>query len=111
MMAAMSAAVVLLAAGLAIRGGSMEPGISPVPASRPVLVDAVAALDTVEPLADDASFNLLADLASDLDWNDAAEAGLAVRSGASDLALVDFSMAEREELQRLLTEELAGRPL
>jgi predicted anti-sigma-YlaC factor YlaD len=62
------------------------------------------------PIADDASLTFVADLASDLDLDGAAQAGLAVRAGAVDGVLPTLSASETAELQRLLTEALAERP-
>lgn len=60
------------------------------------------------PLPADPSFSLIADLAGDLDWEGAAEAGFMVRSGVAEFAVVDLSVDERMELRRLLTEEIAA---
>jgi hypothetical protein len=109
MTVAMSAAVVLLAVGLAVRGGSAGPGTPSV--SAPPLAELETAADVAEPLPDDASLQLLADLASGMDWDDAAGAVMVVRKGSSDLALTGLSATERAELQRILTEELAGQTL
>jgi hypothetical protein len=49
---------------------------------------------------------VLADLVSDLDIDSAREAGLAAGPGAADTALLQLTFAEREELMRLLKEEL-----
>jgi hypothetical protein len=49
---------------------------------------------------------VLADLASELDIDAAREAGLAAGPGAADTALLQLTGPEREELMRLLREEL-----
>jgi hypothetical protein len=67
------------------------------------------ATDALAPLAEDASLSLIADLAGDLDWDAAADAGLTTRDGAVDLVLLEMSADERLELQRLLKQELSGR--
>lgn len=54
---------------------------------------------------DDPSWSLMADLAADLDWDAAADAGL-VAPGGVDRAIMDLGADERRELHRLLTEEL-----
>ena len=46
----------------------------------------------------------MTDLAADLDWDAAAEAGLMPAAGAVDRAIVDLTADERRELQRLLQE-------
>jgi hypothetical protein len=67
------------------------------------------AADTgTEALADDPSLSLIADLAGDLDWDGAIEAGLAAGAGAVDHALFNMSEDERLQLQQMLKEELSG---
>ncbi len=57
-------------------------------------------------IADDVPLGLLGDLAGDLDWDGAAEAGITMRAGAADGMLTDLSEDERVELRRLLKEEM-----
>ena len=59
----------------------------------------------VTPLPDDESIGLMADLASDLDWDGVAELGLAPVGGVEGAAS-EMSADERVELQRLLHEAL-----
>jgi hypothetical protein len=81
----------------------------PVNPALPAPIDASAGvLDT--PISDDASLSFVADLASDLDWEGAAQAGFAARPGAVDGVLPTLSATEAVELQRLLTEALARPP-
>jgi hypothetical protein len=68
----------------------------------------IASADGAEPPVDDPSLSLLADLASDLDWDEAIEAGLPTGAGALDHALFDMSEDERLQLQELLKEELSS---
>jgi hypothetical protein len=56
---------------------------------------------------DESSWMLITDMAADLDWDGAIEAGLAAPAGAVDRAVFDLSADERRELQRLLNEELS----
>ena len=65
--------------------------------------------DVIElaPLSDDASLSVLADLTSDLDWDTATEAGFSLRAGAVDDLVSALTTEERQELGRLLQEELA----
>jgi hypothetical protein len=62
------------------------------------------------PIADDASLSFVADLASDLDWEGAAQAGLTAGSGAVDGVLPTLSEREAAELERILTDALAQHP-
>jgi hypothetical protein len=59
------------------------------------------------PLTEDPSLVLIADLAGDLDWDSAAEAGLTTRSGAVERAIMELAPDERLELQEILKLELA----
>lgn len=95
-------AVMMIAVGVSLR----EPPAMSVSAvsSRSSADDGVG---PAEAAGDDASLALLADLASDLDWEGVAEVGWTIPAGTMDRVLVDLSAAERIELRRLLTEELA----
>jgi hypothetical protein len=62
------------------------------------------AIAATPPAADDASLNLVADLASQMDWESASQLGVALHAGAADEAIGDLSPAERRELERLLRE-------
>jgi hypothetical protein len=66
-----------------------------------------AALAPVERLADDDMLAFVADLAGNLDWDDASDIGLAVR-GVDERAVADMTDVERRELHRLLTEALGN---
>jgi hypothetical protein len=100
-----AAAVVAVALSVLPR----TPPDSPViPASRPT-IDASAGAPEM-PLADDASLSFVADLASDLDWEGATQAGFAAGPGAVDGVLRNLSDSETAELERILTDALARRP-
>jgi hypothetical protein len=77
----------------------------------PTPASGVAALtdapDEVAPIADDPSLSLVADLAADLDWESAREAGLIPRVGRDDAAVNQLTDGERRELRQLLQGELA----
>src|ERR1700693_3635539 len=68
--------------------------------------EAGAAAAPTEPLAEDPSLALVADLAADLDWGGATDAGLTAVGGA-DGAINQLNADERRELDRLLKEALA----
>jgi hypothetical protein len=72
----------------------------------PVLEPPTAIVRTTEPLAEDASLALVADLAAGLDWDGATDAGLTMVGGA-DGAIKQLNAGERRELDRLLKEALA----
>lgn len=76
--------------------------------SEPAAAGTVASLAAPElvVLPDDESIGLMADLASDLDWDGVAELGLAP-VGGTERAASEMTADERVELQRLLREALA----
>ena len=78
----------------------------PVSVRRPhssPMSDRVAELGIV---GDDATLDLVADLSADIDWDEAAEAGLSIHEGAADKAVTQLTDDERVELRRLLQAEL-----
>jgi len=72
---------------------------------------AISLADVVEPLEspDDASLSLVADLAADLDWETASEAGFTTHVGVDNDAVTQLSDGERHELHQLLKGELGPR--
>lgn len=69
----------------------------------------VPALAAAEPAAPDEAppderFAIVADLVGELDWDTAMSAGLAVKPGAADLAVLELTASEQQELTRLLKE-------
>ena len=83
----------------------VAPSAGTANASASAAVVGVPGLEPVTPLPDDESIALMADLASDLDWDGVAELGLASAGGAQ-WAAAEMTAGERVELQRLLREEL-----
>lgn len=96
-------AAVALAAVIALGTG----GPQPVSTGGSTPVVAEAATGSGAAVAEDPSLNLIADLASDLDWDAAAEAGLTAVGGTVDRAVLELTPEERVELRRLLKEELS----
>jgi hypothetical protein len=74
--------------------------------------EAAAVSGAADPLAgldasrDDGSWLLVTTVAGDLVWDDTVEAGLVVRPGSVDRAVLMLTAEERSELARLLTAEL-----
>jgi hypothetical protein len=62
--------------------------------------------EPVDPPVDDPWADVLGALAADVDWDAAAEAGLSVRAESIDRLVFELTDEEREELRRLLHEEL-----
>jgi hypothetical protein len=54
----------------------------------------------------DADWTLVADMANELAWDDAAEAGWSPRPGAADTAMLQLSDDQRQELVRLIEAEI-----
>jgi len=75
----------------------------------PAALATAAARDLTPSLDNDPSLSFIADLASDLDWDDAVEAGLTSGTDAVERVVQDMSDDERRELRRVLQEEM-GRP-
>ncbi len=94
-----AAAALVIAFGLA---SVLTLRLTPNPvAPQPAPTEAIAA---TPPAADDVSLNLVADLASQMDWESASQLGVALHAGAADEAIGDLSPAERREMERLLRE-------
>ena len=102
------------AAAVAVAVALQAPNRAPTdvrPPSRPAAVAAGsevgAAVTPATVLADDESLGFVADLMGDLDWDAVSELGLTGRGG-SDRVVAEMNDGERVELQRLLSEALAG---
>jgi len=95
--------VAVLAVAVMLRTPSPVP--SALPATGSVEQTADAGIPAPEP--DDPSLALLADLASDVDW-DVAGSDFGAMTGASERSLSELNADERTELHRLLSEALSG---
>ena len=94
-------AVVMLAVAIGTLAGRWSaPALSP--SSNTFVAETVDWYD----LPDDPSLSLVADLAAELDWDGAAEAGLTTHIGADNDAVMQLSEGERRELSQLLRMEL-----
>jgi hypothetical protein len=99
---AVGACLVILAAVLSWRAHTARP-----PATADGGASALEASASPPASADEASLILLSDLASDLDWDGEAEAGLVSPTEVVDRAITELNAGERVELKRLLNEELS----
>jgi hypothetical protein len=105
-LAAVAAAVIVAVA--ASRGPILQ---TPIP-STPLPVGENAQLPSLPPLeplgaADDPSLGLMADYGTALNWDDMREEmALVSHVGSTDEAVIELSAEERQELQRLLEEEM-----
>jgi hypothetical protein len=64
-------------------------------------------VDVAAPQGEDPSLSLLADLAGELDWEDARQAGLMTAVGSVDRVVIEMTNDERLQLQQILKEELS----
>jgi hypothetical protein len=99
-------AAVVLAIVIVTSGG--RPG-QPVSAPAGPAASAADPLDDSSSLGDDPSLSLMADLAADLDWDAASEAGLTTHVGVDNDAVTELTDGERRALNQLLKGELAHR--
>ena len=99
-------AAVVLAIVIVTSGG--RPG-QPVSAPAGPSASAAGPLDDTLSLGDDPSLSLMADLAADLDWDAASEAGLTTHVGVDNDAVTELTDGERRALNQLLKGELAHR--
>ena len=104
--AAGAAAVLVVAALGPLRPASVSrESISPERAAV-----AVAPVPAADSLLEDDSLSFVADLASNINWDSAADAGLTAH-GDADRVLADMDAGERAELRRLLAEALGDRKI
>ena len=82
-----------------------QPSIVPAPA--PSVAAIPESSNDLSAVADDPSLSLVADLAVDLDWESAREAGFTIHVGVDDDAVNQLTDDERRELRRLLQGELS----
>ena len=97
-------AVVVVALLVGLHG--TRPGL-PVPVSPRSTAVAGDPLGDPTIITSDPSLSLVGDLAADLDWDAASEAGLTTHVGVDNDAVTDLTDGERQVLNQLLKGELA----
>lgn len=102
---AAGAAALALVIAVGVRQGDRPPQ-SPASPQTVALAGRVQG-DAPFAIEDDEPLSLVADLASELDWETTEELGFTPHGGA-ERVVADMTDAERAELQRLLTEALGG---
>jgi hypothetical protein len=103
---AAGAAAVLVAAALGpLRTDTVSSG-TVAPEAAAALVDQAP---VAEPLPEDDSLGFVADLASNINWDNSADSVLT--HGDADRVLADMDAGERAELRRLLDEALGNRKI
>ena len=104
-LASLGTAVAIIIIGVAVTMRTAQPvsTVAPVPVGVPDVADASARL----PLSgDDPAWVMMGELASQLNWEDAAEAGLATGPDAAERAIAQMSEEEQREVVELLQSEL-----
>jgi hypothetical protein len=99
----------LAAASVAVLAVAVTLRVDREPASTSSIGSTTVSIaDVGEPLdpADDPSLSLVGDLAADLDWDAASEAGFTTHVGVDNDAITQLSDGERHELHQLLKGEL-----
>ena len=99
--------VILIAVVTVTRGRQPEVPVSAPVNSAAVTGEPVPVIIDVLGQPDDPSLSLVADLAVDLDWDAATEAGFTTHVGIDNDAVTQLSDGERRALQQLLKRELA----
>ena len=84
------------------------PRSSDVRTAPPAAIDQLRATSADLPLDldNDEEWALVRDVADDLQWDDAHEAGLGPKPGSAEGVALELSPAERQELARLIEEEI-----
>jgi len=98
-----AAAAVALAVAMTL---GRRPSPAGPEAAPPALEAAAPAAASSLTWPDDPSLGLVASLAAGYDWDAASEAGLTTSLERADTAIGDLSPAERQELERLLKQEM-----
>jgi hypothetical protein len=97
-----AAAVAVLAVAVTLRVDREPASTSPIGGVTMSITDVAEPLEPV----DDPSLSLVADLAADLDWDAASEAGFTTHVSVDNDAVTQLSDEERHELHQLLKGEL-----
>lgn len=71
---------------------------------EPAAPASAAVVTEVPDAPGDQRFALVADMVGEMDWDTAISAGLAVEPGAAELAVLELTASEQQELTRLLRE-------
>jgi hypothetical protein len=103
--ASLAAALAIIIIGVAVTLRTAQPVNSVVPA--PVGLSDVADVSGNPPLSDeDATWAVIGELASQLNWEDATEAGLTTGPDVAERAIAQMSDEEQREVVELLQSEL-----
>lgn len=100
-------AALLLVLAFGPWSASRPPGPTQAPAVALAGADGAAGEDAASPAADGEDWTLLADAFGDVDYDDVRALGASVAPGTTEQAVEDLDASERQELGRLLQEEIA----
>jgi hypothetical protein len=101
-----AAAMVVLAVTVSMRHAPGGPGFGPGSGEQTPVADVAAAGNSLPPLEDDASFAVMGELASEIDFDQAGAAGLTIAPGAVEDALNQMSDDEQRAVVELLRQEI-----
>jgi hypothetical protein len=97
-------AMILLAVTVSMRHQPVQVGSAAV--ARPVVAEPVAAGNSLPALEDDASFSVMGELASEMDFEEAGAAGLTVSPSTAENAFSQMSGDEQRAVVELLQQEI-----
>ena len=99
--ASVAGALAIIVIGVAVTMRSAQPAHPVVPAAAVTMAG-----ENLSSLNEDATWALIGDLASQIDFEDASEAGLTTRPGSAEQALAQMSQEEQRQVVELLQLEL-----
>ena len=102
-MANVVGALAIVVIGVTITMKTAQPAGPVVPATT---AEVAGAGNNLSSLDDDPTWALMGELASQIDWEDASEAGLTAQPGSADQALAQMSEEEQRQVVELLQLEL-----
>jgi hypothetical protein len=101
-----AAAMVVLAVAVSMRHEPAGPGLGPAAVGQAAAADVAAAGNSLPALEDDASFAVMGELASEIDFDQAGAAGLTIGPGSVEDALNQMSDDEQRAAIELLQQEI-----
>jgi hypothetical protein len=99
--ASVAGALAIIVIGVAVTMKSAQPAHPVVPTATVTLTG-----ENLSSLDDDPTWALMGDLASQIDFDDASEAGLTTKPGSAEQALAQMSQEEQRQVVELLQLEL-----
>ena len=109
--ATVASALAIIVIGVWVTMRTAQPIVAPTTtASAGDITQHVSPADStapqIAPLEEDATWALMGDIASELDWDEAREAGLTMRPGSADQAVTQMSEDEQRQVIALIKTEL-----